>query len=117
MRKSVIIAGLATAATLTAGGVAYAAQQDAFSPSPSASAPAVSREQAEKTALAKVPGGTVTSAELDAENGKQVWEFDIAATGGTEHDITVDATSGTVLADTQDDDVTGADGADDSDDD
>ncbi|MGW4640325.1 PepSY domain-containing protein [Sphaerisporangium sp. NPDC004334] len=77
----------------------------------------MSREQAEKTALAKVPGGTVISAELDTENGKQVWEFDIAATGGPEHDITVDATSGTVLADTQDDDVTGADGADDSDDD
>ncbi|MFC4535644.1 PepSY domain-containing protein [Sphaerisporangium dianthi] len=98
MRKSVIIAGLAAAATLTAGGVALAAQQEPTgSPSSATSAPAVPRDQAEKTALAKVPGGKVTSAELDDEHGKQVWDFDITGTDGVEHEITVDASSGAVV--------------------
>ncbi|MEU7002170.1 PepSY domain-containing protein [Nonomuraea sp. NPDC046570] len=125
MRKPMIIAGLTTVAVLAVGGAAFANQ----TPSPSSTTtsfqdqgttavPAISREQAEKTALAKVPGGKVTSSELETDDGLQAWEVDIAATDGTEHEISVDAAKGTVLADELDktDDDTDDDDSDDRDD-
>lgn len=106
MRKPMIIAGLTTVAVLAVGGAALANQ----TPSPSSTTtsfqdqsttavPAISREQAEKTALATVPGGKVTSSELETDDGLQAWEVDIAATDGTEHEISVDAAKGTILTD------------------
>jgi uncharacterized membrane protein YkoI len=38
----------------------------------------VSKSDAEKTALGKVPNGSVESAQLEKEHGKLVWSFDIA---------------------------------------
>jgi Peptidase propeptide and YPEB domain len=38
----------------------------------------VTQAQAEKIALGKVPGGNIKSSELEKENGKLVWSFDIA---------------------------------------
>jgi uncharacterized membrane protein YkoI len=38
----------------------------------------VTGEQATKSALSQVPGGTVKSFELEKENGKLIWSFDIA---------------------------------------
>jgi len=38
----------------------------------------VSEADARATALAKVPGGSVQSAELEEEGGKLVWSFDIS---------------------------------------
>jgi uncharacterized membrane protein YkoI len=38
----------------------------------------VTESNARATALEKVPGGTVQSADLERENGKLVWSFDIA---------------------------------------
>lgn len=65
-----------------------------------ATAPPVARQQAEKTALARVPGGTVKSAELEKEHGRQVWSFDIAQRGTTDlREVLVDAHTGAVLAD------------------
>lgn len=46
----------------------------------------ISRTEAEKTALAKVPGGAVKEGELEKEHGKLVWSFDIATTSS--RDIT-----------------------------
>jgi len=59
----------------------------------------VSRADAEKTALAKAPGGTVKEGELEKEKGRLIWSFDIT-TPGTQ-DITevhVDALTGEVVA-------------------
>ncbi len=39
----------------------------------------VSQSDATTAALAKVPGGTVKSVELERENGKLIWSFDIAS--------------------------------------
>lgn len=57
----------------------------------------VSRAEAERTALAKAPGGTVKEAELEMEHGKLVWSFDIA-TPGTKNitEILVDAVTGQI---------------------
>src|SRR4051794_37667559 len=38
----------------------------------------ITQEAATKTALAKVPNGKVRSVELEKENGKLIWSFDIA---------------------------------------
>lgn len=59
----------------------------------------VTRDQAQTVALTKVPGGTVKEAELEKENGRLVWSFDIAVSG--QKDITevqVDARSGEVVS-------------------
>jgi uncharacterized membrane protein YkoI len=59
----------------------------------------VTQEQATATALARVPGGKVESAELEREHGKLIWSFDLVqprVKGVTE--IQVDAVSGTVVS-------------------
>jgi hypothetical protein len=59
----------------------------------------VSRADAERTALTKVPGGTVKEGELEKEHGKLVWSFDIA-TAGTSGvtEVQVDAISGAIVS-------------------
>ncbi len=59
----------------------------------------ITKAEAEKTALAKVPNGKIKSGELEKEHGKLVWSFDIArprATGVTE--IQVDAITGKIVS-------------------
>jgi uncharacterized membrane protein YkoI len=59
----------------------------------------ISREQAQQTALAKVPGGTVSEAELEKEKGKLIWSFDIATPGSKNiTEIAVDAITGDVVS-------------------
>ncbi|MEO3810282.1 PepSY domain-containing protein [Sphaerisporangium sp. B11E5] len=136
MTKSKIIAGLATATLLLVGGGTALAATD-LSPSPAASpaedrptadatpsatgspaaAPKVSREQAERAALAKVPGGRVTSAELETEDGRQLWDVEVDATDGTEHEFDIDAATGAVASEEVDDDDHSGPGGDDDDDD
>jgi uncharacterized membrane protein YkoI len=59
----------------------------------------ISKPQAEKTALAKVANGTIQSGELERENGKLVWSFDIA-TNSTKNvtEVQVDAKSGKIVS-------------------
>ncbi|MCM6773987.1 PepSY domain-containing protein [Nocardia sp. CDC159] len=65
--------------------------------------PPVSRQQAEQAALATVPGGRVTSAELGDEHGRQVWEFEIADPQGAVHHVDIDATTAAVVPHTDHD--------------
>jgi hypothetical protein len=61
--------------------------------------PTIAREQAVRIALAAVPGGRVKSAELESENGKLVWSFDITrrgTRGATE--VQVDAVTGAIVS-------------------
>ena len=59
----------------------------------------VSKAVATKTALTKVPGGKVQSSEIERENGKLIYSFDIKVAGksGIE-EINVDAITGAVIA-------------------
>jgi hypothetical protein len=59
----------------------------------------ISLEAARATALAKVPGGTVRSEELEKEHGKLVYSFDIEVPGksGVE-EVNVSAITGKVLS-------------------
>ena len=56
----------------------------------------VSRADAEKTALAKVPNGTIKEGELEKEKGKLIWSFDIAGSPGVT-EVNVDAITGEVV--------------------
>ncbi len=59
----------------------------------------VSQADAERTALAKVPGGTIKEGGLEREKGKLIWSFDIATSGTKDiTEVAVDAITGEVLA-------------------
>ncbi|MFC9789356.1 PepSY domain-containing protein [Rhodococcus sp. NPDC127528] len=68
-------------------------------PTGSASMQAVTKEQAEHTAVATVPGGTVVSSELVQHDGNPVWHVHIRNTQGWDYDVNVDAVSGAVVPD------------------
>lgn len=59
----------------------------------------VTEPDARKTALAQVPGGKVQSHELERENGKLIYSYDIKVAGksGVE-EVNVDAVTGAVVA-------------------
>jgi hypothetical protein len=59
----------------------------------------ISEADARTTALAKVPGGTVSSSELEKEHGKLIWSFDIAKVGSKNiTEVQVDAKTGTIVS-------------------
>ena len=59
----------------------------------------ISRSDAEKIALAKVPGGTIKEAEIEKEKGKVIWSFDVATPGTADiTEVQVDAMSGEIVA-------------------
>ena len=58
----------------------------------------VSKADAEKTALAKVPGGMVKDGELEKEKGKLIWSFDITVAGSPDiKEVAVNAITGEVV--------------------
>jgi uncharacterized membrane protein YkoI len=59
----------------------------------------ISKEDAQKTALARVPNGTVQEAELEKEHGKVIWSFDIAVPDSKDiSEVGVDAVTGEVVS-------------------
>jgi uncharacterized membrane protein YkoI len=67
--------------------------------SPNAKDAKISKADAEKIALSKVPNGTIKEGELEKEKGKLIWSFDIA-TPGTKNitEVNIDAITGAVIA-------------------
>ena len=60
----------------------------------------ISAADAKRTALAKVPGGRVKASELERENGKLLYSFDIATKGKPGIDeVQVDALTGQIIGD------------------
>lgn len=61
----------------------------------------ITEKAARATALAQVPGGHVRKHELERENGKLVYSFDIATKGKTGIDeVQIDAITGAVVSNT-----------------
>ena len=75
MRNKIILSGM-LAAVLVALGVSGCATEKQEQAKLQAQAK-ISKEQAQQTALAKVPNGTVKDGELEKEKGKLIWSFDI----------------------------------------
>jgi uncharacterized membrane protein YkoI len=59
----------------------------------------ITKAHAEQIALAKVPHGSVKSAEIENEKGRLVWSFDIARPGTRDiTEILVDAKTGKIIS-------------------
>jgi hypothetical protein len=59
----------------------------------------ISRAEAEKIALARVPGGKTISGKLEKEKGRQIWSFDISMPGSRNiTEVWVDARTGEVVS-------------------
>lgn len=87
------------AATITSAFVSAALAAAAPVPRKLLAEARVSQDAARRTALAQVPGGTIASAELERENGKLVWSFDITRpTTKNVSEVQVDAISGAIAA-------------------
>jgi hypothetical protein len=94
--KIKIIVGSALVACLLAGCASGKCEKCA--PGKLAAEARISREQAQQTALAKVPNGTVKDAELEKENGKLQWSFDITLPDSKDiKEVAVDALTGEVI--------------------
>jgi uncharacterized membrane protein YkoI len=58
----------------------------------------ITKAEAEKIALAKVPGGTIKEGGIEEEKGKVIWSFDIATPGTKDiTEVQVDAMTGAVV--------------------
>jgi uncharacterized membrane protein YkoI len=59
----------------------------------------ISKDNAEKTALAKVPNGTIKEAEIEKEKGKLQWSFDVVTPDTKDiTEVNVDAMTGDVIS-------------------
>jgi hypothetical protein len=59
----------------------------------------ITKEEAQKIALGQVPTGTVKTCEIEKENRRLVWSFDIATTGSENiTEVLVDAKTGKVVS-------------------
>jgi hypothetical protein len=59
----------------------------------------ITQDQAQQIALAKAPGGTLKSGELEEEKGKLIWSFDIAVPNSKDTtEVAVDAITGDVVS-------------------
>jgi uncharacterized membrane protein YkoI len=58
----------------------------------------ISKADAQATALAKTPNGTIKEAELEREHGKLIWSFDIATPDSADiTEVNVDAITGAIV--------------------
>jgi uncharacterized membrane protein YkoI len=59
----------------------------------------VTKSQAERIALSKVPGGTIRTAELQTANGSRFWSVYVVKPGSKNaKEVRVDATAGKILS-------------------
>ena len=58
----------------------------------------VSKADAEKIALSRIPGGTIRKGDIEEQFGRLVWSFDITGPGTPPTRVAVDAMTGTVVA-------------------
>src|SRR5580704_19221529 len=92
MKNNVIIASVAAVIIAVAAGCASEQQEQAEMQAQAK----ITKEQAQETALAKAPGGTIKEGELEKEKGKLIWSFDITGSPGVT-EVNVDAITGEVV--------------------
>jgi hypothetical protein len=81
------------------GGMVAPSLNAADTSKPAASDAKITKKEASKIALAKVPGGKIKEAELEKENGKLIWSFDIKTKGSKDiTEVQVDAITGSVVS-------------------
>ena len=96
MKNKLIITGLLAAAIVVIGAAGCASEKSEQAELQAQAK--ISKEQAQQTALAKAPGGTVKEAELEKEKGKLIWSFDITTPDSKDiTEVNVDAITGDVV--------------------
>lgn len=99
MNKQRIFLTVAASALLVGGLTAGALETTEESEASLKAEAKISEQDAGRIALAKVPGGKIKSAELERENGKLIWSFDIALPATRNiSELQVDAKNGVVVA-------------------
>ncbi len=94
--SSLAFTALASLGLALGGSLAFGAEE---SPGSLPGQAKITRAAAEKTALARVPGGKTKSAELERENGVLVWSFDIAMPRTKNvTEVQVDAETGKIVS-------------------
>lgn len=97
--KNKMIVGLIASAAVAAAVLVGCATEKSESQTALMAQAQVSKETARQTALAKAPGGTVKAAELEKENGKLQWSFELNTPGTSDiTEVNVDAITGDVIS-------------------
>jgi uncharacterized membrane protein YkoI len=101
-KKTIVLAGVSVAAVVAIAGtgIAYAVT-DGFTDSDDLSGSALDRASA--AAVAKVEGGSVTSAEKDGDGGVITYDLDVIGADGTEYEVTLDGDFKVLKVDREDD--------------
>ena len=99
MKSKIIIKSLLALAVTAALGLGTAFAKDREKDNAALVAQArISKAEAQATALAKVPGGTVKEAEIEKEKGVLIWSFEIITTGSKDiTEVNVDAITGKIV--------------------
>ena len=97
MKSKIILTGALAGALATLGVAGCASDRQAQAALRAQAR--ISQAQAEQTALTQAPGGAIKQGELEDDNGKLVWWFDIV-TPGSKHvtEVSVDALTGGVIS-------------------
>ena len=97
--KTKMIAGLIASSVIAAAVLIGCTTEKSESQTALMAQAKVSKETAQQTALAKVPSGTVKAAELEKENGKLQWSFELNTPGTKDiTEVNVDAITGDVIS-------------------
>lgn len=92
------VCSLIAVAALAVGGLTACGTTDKESQNKLLSQAKITRADAEKTALAKVPG-TIKQGEIEIEKGKLMWSFEVTPVGSKETtEVEVDAKTGEIIA-------------------
>ena len=99
MKYAIRVSAFVFAASVAGVGVAGAQKAKPESQAALRREAKITRTSATATALAQVPGAKVSSSEIERENGKLIYSFDLKVKGkpGIE-EINVDAMTGSVIA-------------------
>ena len=98
MKAKTLLCSLLTVGLLVGGATCTAKAADKAKSKLEAKAK-ITKAEAKKIALAKVPKGKVKAAELEEEKGKLIWSFDIATPGTKDiTEVHVDAVTGEVVS-------------------
>jgi hypothetical protein len=100
MKSNPTMKSLLTLAVMASLGLcaAFAGENDKEQQAKLESKAKLTKAEAQKTALTKAADGTVKDAELEEEDGKLIWSFDIARPGTKDiTEVNVDAITGKIV--------------------
>ena len=96
MKNKIIITGVLAAAIVALGAAGCASEHQEQAELQGQAK--ISKEQAQQTALAKVPNGTVKGSEIEKENGKLIWSFEFTTPDSKNiTEVNVDAITGDIV--------------------